>query len=199
MPTTGNRPRLGSVPGRCKEHDGERAMNRAWIPAGALAGVSVAGLIALGQVTDSLSTPVSFPSSVAVTTPKPSASVRRSASPASWWAQTDARCTDTGGQASSQTPTSGDDRPGERAHPEDGASGATRPSRRRRRRPSPSEEEAEAPGLDHRRQQRRRRTATRASRAGGTDSTSTRGGLQSTPSADAPTLPETGRPPGPAW
>lgn len=44
-------------------------MNRAWIPAGALAGVSVAGLIALGQLTDSLGTPVSFPASVAVTTP----------------------------------------------------------------------------------------------------------------------------------
>ena len=29
-------------------------MNRAWIPAGALAGVSVAGLIALGPLTDSL-------------------------------------------------------------------------------------------------------------------------------------------------
>ena len=35
-------------------------MNRAWIPAGALAGVSVAGLLALGPVTDSLSTPVEF-------------------------------------------------------------------------------------------------------------------------------------------
>ena len=48
MPTTGNRPRLGSVPGRCKVDEGDRAMNRAWIPAGALAGVSVAGLLALG-------------------------------------------------------------------------------------------------------------------------------------------------------
>ena len=37
-------------------------MNRAWIPAGALAGVSVAGLLALGPVTDSLSTPVEFAS-----------------------------------------------------------------------------------------------------------------------------------------
>jgi hypothetical protein len=34
-------------------------MNRAWIPAGALAGVSVAGLIALGPLTDS--TPVEVP------------------------------------------------------------------------------------------------------------------------------------------
>ena len=33
-------------------------MNRAWIPAGALAGVSVAGLIALGQLTDSLGSQV---------------------------------------------------------------------------------------------------------------------------------------------
>jgi hypothetical protein len=38
-------------------------MNRAWIPAGALAGVSVAGLLALGPLTDSLSTPVEFPAS----------------------------------------------------------------------------------------------------------------------------------------
>lgn len=41
-------------------------MNRAWIPAGALAGVSVAGLIALGQLTDSLGAPVTFDSSVAL-------------------------------------------------------------------------------------------------------------------------------------
>jgi hypothetical protein len=41
-------------------------MNRAWIPAGALAGVSVAGLIALGPLTDSLGTQVSFPSSLTV-------------------------------------------------------------------------------------------------------------------------------------
>jgi hypothetical protein len=42
-------------------------MNRAWIPAGALAGVSVAGLIALGPLTSSLNTSVPFPTSVAVT------------------------------------------------------------------------------------------------------------------------------------
>jgi hypothetical protein len=39
-------------------------MNRAWIPAGALAGVSVAGLIALGPLTDSLTPAVPFPSAV---------------------------------------------------------------------------------------------------------------------------------------
>lgn len=39
-------------------------MNRAWIPAGALAGVSVAGLIALGPLTDSLNTQVTFPVSI---------------------------------------------------------------------------------------------------------------------------------------
>ncbi|MDP9226995.1 MAG: hypothetical protein M3P18_24755 [Actinomycetota bacterium] len=44
-------------------------MNRAWIPAGALAGVSVAGLIALGPLTDSLGTPVTFNPVLAVTTP----------------------------------------------------------------------------------------------------------------------------------
>ena len=43
-------------------------MNRAWIPAGALASVSVAGLIALGPLTDSLGTTVSFPDSVRVNT-----------------------------------------------------------------------------------------------------------------------------------
>jgi hypothetical protein len=41
-------------------------MNRAWIPAAALAGVSVAGLIALGPLTDSMGTKVSFPTSVAI-------------------------------------------------------------------------------------------------------------------------------------
>jgi hypothetical protein len=41
-------------------------MNRAWIPAGALAGVSVAGLIALGPLTDSMGTQVSFPTTVQV-------------------------------------------------------------------------------------------------------------------------------------
>ena len=39
-------------------------MNRAWIPAGALASVSVAGLLALGPLTDSMGTKVSFPTSV---------------------------------------------------------------------------------------------------------------------------------------
>jgi hypothetical protein len=41
-------------------------MNRAWIPAGALAGVSVAGLLALAPLTDSLGTQVDFPNSVPV-------------------------------------------------------------------------------------------------------------------------------------
>jgi hypothetical protein len=44
-------------------------MNRAWIPAGALASVSVAGLIALGPLTDSLGTKVSFPNVVTVPVP----------------------------------------------------------------------------------------------------------------------------------
>ena len=44
-------------------------MNRAWIPAGALAGVSVAGLIALGPLTDSLGTQVNFHPTLPVTTP----------------------------------------------------------------------------------------------------------------------------------
>src|SRR3954447_21553397 len=70
MPITGNRPRLGSRPGRCKVDEGDRAMNRAWIPAGALAGVSVAGLIALGPLTDSLTPPVTFSSVVTVAAPQ---------------------------------------------------------------------------------------------------------------------------------
>ena len=45
-------------------------MNRAWIPAGALAGVSVAGLIALGPLTNSLTQQPSFPSVVTVSVPQ---------------------------------------------------------------------------------------------------------------------------------
>jgi hypothetical protein len=45
-------------------------MNRAWIPAGALASVSVAGLIALGPLTSSLNPPVNFTPSLTVATPK---------------------------------------------------------------------------------------------------------------------------------
>jgi hypothetical protein len=55
-------------------------MNRAWIPAGALAGVSVAGLIALGPLTDSLGTQVSFPGAVSL---DPSTQVRTTAVPVS--------------------------------------------------------------------------------------------------------------------
>ena len=43
-------------------------MNRAWIPAGALASVSVAGLIALGPLTDSLGTTAPFRPSIPVNT-----------------------------------------------------------------------------------------------------------------------------------
>jgi hypothetical protein len=44
-------------------------MNRAWIPAGALAGMSVAGLLALGPLTDSLGTTVDIPTTVPSLTP----------------------------------------------------------------------------------------------------------------------------------
>jgi hypothetical protein len=44
-------------------------MNRAWIPAGALAGVSVAGLLALGPLTDSMGTSVAFPEPVTIAKP----------------------------------------------------------------------------------------------------------------------------------
>ena len=62
-------------------------MNRAWIPAGALAGVSVAGLIALGPLTNSLTQqPVSFPSVVTVSVPQTPPQVRcRSATAAREW------------------------------------------------------------------------------------------------------------------
>jgi hypothetical protein len=44
-------------------------MNRAWIPAGALAGVSVAGLLALGPLTDSMSTKPPIPDRIAAPAP----------------------------------------------------------------------------------------------------------------------------------
>jgi hypothetical protein len=84
-------------------------MNRAWIPAGALAGVSVAGLLALGQLTNSLSDPVSFPSSVAVTTPQASAKpVPVSLTQSGVGTLSHAALAGRGGQASSQAPTSGE-------------------------------------------------------------------------------------------
>ncbi len=52
-------------------------MNRAWIPAGALAGVSVAGLIALGPLTASLSTKVPFPASVQAEAPPATTAIVR--------------------------------------------------------------------------------------------------------------------------
>jgi hypothetical protein len=45
-------------------------MNRAWIPAGALAGVSVAGLIALGPLTGSLTSQPPFPTVVTLPVPQ---------------------------------------------------------------------------------------------------------------------------------
>ena len=54
-------------------------MNRAWIPAGALAGVSVAGLLALGPLTDSIGTQVAFPDPVPVKAPVPNDRPCRSA------------------------------------------------------------------------------------------------------------------------
>jgi hypothetical protein len=83
-------------------------MNRAWIPAGALAGVSVAGLLALGQLTDGLTTPVSFSASVPVTSAAPSPAAAPVSAPASVVGTTShASLTVRGGQAS-QAPTNGD-------------------------------------------------------------------------------------------
>jgi hypothetical protein len=52
-------------------------MNRAWIPAGALAGVSVAGLIALGPLTSSLTSQPSFQQVVTVSVPQTSSKAVR--------------------------------------------------------------------------------------------------------------------------
>jgi hypothetical protein len=86
-------------------------MNRAWIPAGALASVSVAGLIALGPLTDSLGTPVSFQPSVTV--PMPHAA-HKGTVPVNLDLGTvgrniiEATVKPRGGQAATQAPTSGD-------------------------------------------------------------------------------------------
>jgi hypothetical protein len=85
-------------------------MNRAWIPAGALAGVSVAGLIALGPLTDSLGTTVSFPTSVPITqSGKPSKGtvpVNYNVSGAA--GKTSTAALTHGGQAAAVPPTSSD-------------------------------------------------------------------------------------------
>jgi hypothetical protein len=52
-------------------------MNRAWIPAGALAGVSVAGLIALGPLTSSLTSQPSFQPVLTVSVPQTSSKAVR--------------------------------------------------------------------------------------------------------------------------
>ena len=84
-------------------------MNRAWIPAGALAGVSVAGLIAVGQLTSSLGTEeVSFPSSVAVTSAAPSPHAVPVSYPAAVVGKITHAALTRGGQAATQTPTSGE-------------------------------------------------------------------------------------------
>jgi hypothetical protein len=84
-------------------------MNRAWIPAAGLAGVSIAGLLALGRLTDSLGTNVSFPSSVPVTTPAPSPKPVPVSFSASVVGKTStAAFGQRGGQAAGQAPTSGE-------------------------------------------------------------------------------------------
>jgi hypothetical protein len=87
-------------------------MNRAWIPAGALAGVSVAGLMALGPLTDSLTSPVTFAPQVAVTSTVPAKAEQVSLSIDQGTAgsvQTAALSNKRGGQASTtKAPVSGD-------------------------------------------------------------------------------------------
>jgi hypothetical protein len=164
-------------------------MNRAWIPAGALAGVSVAGLLALGQVTDSLNTPVSFQSSVAVTVsaPKPSAApVSLSGSVVG--KTSTAALGGRGGQAGSPAPTSGESgRVAVQIHktaPSTGSNSTVRATST----PTTSATAKKKP--------KRPTTITGVSSGsnngdaglaeGGTNSTSTHGGLTNTPSADTP-------------
>jgi hypothetical protein len=86
-------------------------MNRAWIPAGALAGVSVAGLIALGPLT-SLDTAVPFPTSIPISQAgKPSKGavpVNYSVPGPSGTTATAALRGGRGGQAAASSPTSSD-------------------------------------------------------------------------------------------
>jgi len=81
-------------------------MNRAWIPAGALASVSVAGLIALGPLTDSLHTPVSFPSVVTVSAPTPKSTAVAVSFPAVVVGQTTHASLARGGASTTDTNTS---------------------------------------------------------------------------------------------
>src|SRR4051812_8929181 len=84
-------------------------MNRAWIPAGALASVSVAGLIALGPLTDSLHTPVSFPGVVTVSAPAPKSSAVAVSFPAGVVGNTQTAALTRGrGGAARVTPTNND-------------------------------------------------------------------------------------------
>jgi hypothetical protein len=86
-------------------------MNRAWIPAGALASVSVAGLIALGPLTDSMGTQVAFPASVPVTTgpSKSSVPVNFSRAGASGTTVTAHLVASQGGRKNPLAPTTGSD------------------------------------------------------------------------------------------
>jgi hypothetical protein len=87
-------------------------MNRAWIPAGALASVSVAGLIALGPLTDSLGTKVTFSPEVpsAQTTTKAPAAVPVSLSVQRAVGDTQtAAVLERGGEAAAESATNGSD------------------------------------------------------------------------------------------
>lgn len=85
-------------------------MNRAWIPAGALASLSVAGLLALGPLTDSMGTKVTFLPSVEA---PPSGDQRTTAVPVNFDIVQPAGDTNTegaaltrGGESSTVTPNS---------------------------------------------------------------------------------------------
>ena len=84
-------------------------MNRAWIPAGALAGVSVAGLLALGPLTDSMSTPVSFPTTVPTQKSTPSDFVPVSVNISRGAVGTTETTSQHGGQAAATTSSSNSD------------------------------------------------------------------------------------------
>ena len=160
-------------------------MNRAWIPAGALAGVSVAGLIAVGQLTSSLGTEeVSFPSSVAVTSAAPSPHAVPVSYPAAVVGKITHAALTRGGQAATQTPTSGE--AGQVSVPIQKSAPATQPTA-----PTPTTS-ATVPKKKPKRRDSIGGVTSGSTNgdagltAGGTHSKSANGVLMSTPNADAP-------------
>ena len=174
-------------------------MNRAWIPAGALASVSVAGLIALGPLTDSLHTPVSFPSVVTVSAPPPKSSVPwRSASPAAVVgnARPHAALTRSGGAPKRQTNSDTGHVAAKISQNPPAAHAPASTPRRRARRPTPVKKKTN-----------KRPTSIGGSTgsngdeglASGGSGSGTGGGGEQSATPGRPQLPETCRQPGSCW